>query len=149
MSAHEQSHEDHHAKHAKIYLAVLLALLFLTVVTVGASYIDLGSANIVVAIVIATCKASLVGLFFMHLIYDKAINAMVLLAGFGFLGLLLSFCLIDIDNRPRISPTGKAVPQASGILTPGPDTPGSALLMKQKEGEHKPEGADAKPEEHK
>ena len=125
MSTHAQTHEEAHEHFldkyaAKIYIAVLMALLFLTVVTVGASYIDLGPANIVVALLIATTKASLVGLFFMHLLHDKPINGMVLVAGFMFLGLLLSFCLLDIDNRPRIAPTNKAVPKASGIMVPVP-----------------------------
>jgi len=53
----------------KIYGAVLAALLFLTVLTVGASYIHFGSgmANVIIALVIASLKASLVALFFMHL----------------------------------------------------------------------------------
>ena len=119
-NAHTETHEDHSAHHAKIYLAVLLALLFLTAITVGASYIDLGPMNIVVALLIATTKASLVGLFFMHLLYDKPINGMVLVAGFMFLGLLLSFCMLDIDNRYHIAPTNKAIPKASGIMPPEP-----------------------------
>ena len=117
--SHIEEH-SHHVDHAKLYIAVLMALLCLTVVTVGASYIDLGPANIVVAIVIATIKASLVGLFFMHLAFDKPINAMVLVAGFMFLSLLLSFCLLDIDNRSHIAPTNKMVPKASGIMPPEP-----------------------------
>ena len=123
MSSHAHTeHEEHFLDKyaARIYLAVLLALLFLTVVTVGASYIDLGPANIVVALLIATTKACLVGLFFMHLLHDKPINGMVLVAGFMFLGLLLSFCLLDIDNRYHIAPTNKAVPKASGIMVPVP-----------------------------
>lgn len=115
---HEEHFLDKYA--AKIYLAVLLALLFLTIVTVLASYVDLGPANIVVALLIATTKASLVGLFFMHLLHDKPINGMVLVAGFMFLGLLLSFCLLDIDYRDRIAPTNKVVPKATGIMAPVP-----------------------------
>ena len=136
MSTHEHTGEEHfHDKYAaQIYLAVLLALLFLTIVTVGASYVDLGPANIIVAILIATTKASLVGLFFMHLLHDKPVNGMVLVAGFMFLGLLLSFCLLDIDNRYRIAPTNKAVPKASGIMVPVPG-----------EGPAKPMGAAAEP----
>jgi cytochrome c oxidase subunit 4 len=124
--AHTESHDDHDAHHAKLYAAVLMALLFLTGITVGASYIDLGPLNIVVALLIATTKASLVGLFFMHLLYDKPVNGMVLVAGFMFLGLLLSFCLLDIDNRPRFAPTNKSVPKASGIMPPEPAAPGAA-----------------------
>jgi cytochrome c oxidase subunit 4 len=45
-------------------LAVFAALL---VVTVLVSYVDLGAGNVVVALLIASAKASLVALFFMHL----------------------------------------------------------------------------------
>jgi len=48
-------------------LAVFAALLLLTVVTVLVSYVDLGRGNVVVALLIASAKASLVALFFMHL----------------------------------------------------------------------------------
>ena len=48
-------------------LAVFAALLLLTVVTVLVSYVDLGPGNVVVALLIASAKASLVALFFMHL----------------------------------------------------------------------------------
>ena len=48
-------------------IAVFAALLLLTVVTVLVSYVDLGLWNTVVALLIASVKASLVALFFMHL----------------------------------------------------------------------------------
>ena len=112
MSAHEHTHDDH-AAHAhggiKQYAAVLSALLVLTVITVGASYLDFGAANIVIAIAIATVKASLVALFFMHLKDDNPVNAMILVSCFLFLGLLLTFCLLDIDNRPGDAPSGSAL----------------------------------------
>ena len=50
-----------------IPLAVFAALLLLTVVTVLVSYVDLGMGNVAVALLIASVKASLVALFFMHL----------------------------------------------------------------------------------
>ena len=57
----------------------LRALLVLTVVTVGASTIDFGSGmtNVIIAMLIASIKASLVALFFMHLRWDKPINAII------------------------------------------------------------------------
>jgi len=48
-------------------VAVFAALLVLTAVTVSVSYVDLGLWNAVVALLIASGKASLVALFFMHL----------------------------------------------------------------------------------
>ena len=61
-------------KHLKLYLGVFIALLFLTMVTVGVSYIHLpvGKA-IALALFVATIKASLVALFFMHLSSERKI----------------------------------------------------------------------------
>ena len=56
----------------KKYLYVFLALAVLTVVTVGISYIDFGlSGSIVVALIVATVKGSLVAFYFMHLNHEK------------------------------------------------------------------------------
>ena len=48
--------------------------------TVGQSYVDLGRLNIVVVILIATMKASLVVTFFMHLKWDNKFNALIFVA---------------------------------------------------------------------
>jgi cytochrome c oxidase subunit 4 len=67
---------DAHAdvsKHVKAYLAVFAALAVLTVVTVAVSLIHFpGKGNIIVALLIATVKASLVAAIFMHLKWEKA-----------------------------------------------------------------------------
>jgi cytochrome c oxidase subunit 4 len=58
--------------HSKNYLNVLLALAVLTAVTVGLSLIHLGHwGNIIVGLIVATVKASLVVMFFMHLKYEQ------------------------------------------------------------------------------
>ena len=60
------------SKEVRKYLMVFGALLVGTILTVWASFIDFGGhANIIVALVIATVKASLVGAFFMHLIDER------------------------------------------------------------------------------
>ena len=59
-------------KHVKLYIGVFGALAVLTVLTVAASTVDFGgSTNVVIALVIATCKASLVAAIFMHLKWEK------------------------------------------------------------------------------
>jgi len=67
---------DAHAdvsKHVKAYIGVFVTLAILTVVTVAVSRIHFsGSGNIVVALVIAMFKASLVAAIFMHLKWEKA-----------------------------------------------------------------------------
>lgn len=73
QAAHDHSAE-HVRKHLKFYFGIFGALLVLTVVTVGASYYNFGTstANITVALIIATIKAALVASFFMHLSSEKA-----------------------------------------------------------------------------
>lgn len=50
-----------------IYLAVWGGLVLLTGLTVAVSYVNLGVMNVVVALLIASLKATLVALYFMHL----------------------------------------------------------------------------------
>lgn len=61
-------------KHVKTYVTVFIALMVFTVITVGISYFHLPiGAAVAVALVIASIKASLVALFFMHLSHEKKI----------------------------------------------------------------------------
>jgi cytochrome c oxidase subunit 4 len=130
MSAHTETHHEHGDG---LYHLVLIALLILTGITVGASYIHFGSnaANVTIALAIATVKATLVSLFFMHLINDKPVNAVIAGAGFLFLGIFLMFCLIDFNTRyapfPRVVPAmEKATPvpeTLNPLLTPPPKAP--------------------------
>ena len=121
MSEHTQDPKAEAATYAK----TLVTLLILTGITVGASYIQFGSgaANVVVALSIATIKATLVALFFMHLLHDKPVNGIIAAAGFLFLGLVLMFCLIDVDTR--IDPAGNlTVPTApAATSTAAPAAP--------------------------
>jgi cytochrome c oxidase subunit 4 len=126
MSTQTHSHKHEHGG-AAIYTRTLAALLLLTVITVGASYIDFGSGNVVIALFIATIKASLVALFFMHLRWDKPVNALIAVAGFLFLGIFLMFDFIDFDSRNNLQPVnfnGMPVIQgASGAAAAPPAAP--------------------------
>jgi cytochrome c oxidase subunit IV len=104
MSADTHSHPG-----PKLYAMILGALLMLTVITVGAAYIDFGSMNTVIALVIASVKASLVALFFMHLKNDK-FNALLFVGGVFFLGVFLIFTLFDIEHRVPLYPGNLKAP---------------------------------------
>ncbi len=106
------AHEDHDAKAPRTYFITLLLLLSLTVITVAVSYIDFGAGNIVVAVTVATIKAFLVGLIFMHLLHDKPINAIIFCAAFLFLSLLFLFTFLDENSR---NPIITSNPPAGGI----------------------------------
>lgn len=89
----------HHVSSPAMFMSVLLALLFLTFITVAVAQFDFGSANMLIAMGIASLKASLVIAFFMHLKYDTAINKLVFLSSFLFLSLLFIFTLGDLFTR--------------------------------------------------
>jgi len=131
MSSHEPTeHAEHSHGGAAVYVKTLLALLFLTVVTVGASYIDFGSGNVVIALFIASIKAILVAMFFMHLRYEKAVNGIIACAGFLFLGIFLMFCTIDLGDRHDPNalvplPTSYAPPAAPGTPAAGAPATGA------------------------
>jgi cytochrome c oxidase subunit 4 len=118
MSEHTQNPKAE----AAVYLKTLIALLVLTGITVGASYIHFGSgaANVVVALTIATIKATLVALFFMHLLHDKPVNGIIAAAGFIFLGLFLMFTLLDFDTRENLQPFNLHPQVAAPTPAPAP-----------------------------
>jgi cytochrome c oxidase subunit 4 len=89
----------HHVSSPELFRNVLIALLILTALTVGASRIHFGSANMLIAMAIASIKASLVIAFFMHLKWDTGINKIVFLSAFLFLSLLFVFTLGDQATR--------------------------------------------------
>ena len=106
MSAHDHAHGHdahsygpHHVTSTKTFVNVLLALLFLTIITVAASRVDFGAANLLIAMLIASVKASLVIAIFMHVKWDTAINKIVFLSSFLFLSLLFVFTLADQATR--------------------------------------------------
>src|SRR5207302_9459459 len=77
--------------HVRRYLFVFSALLFGTVITVGASYIQFGhrAVNIGVALFIALGKATLVAGYFMHLVSErKMIYGILAFTAFFFVGLM-------------------------------------------------------------
>jgi cytochrome c oxidase subunit 4 len=88
------------------YILVFMTLLVLAALTTGIAYVDLGPFNTVIALAIAVVKMFLVGLFFMHLWYSPGLSRIVVLAGFFWLGLMVSFTLADVFTRSWINPPG-------------------------------------------
>lgn len=79
-------------------LSVFFALLGLTFLTVFQAQFDLGNAEVWMSLTIATIKAGLVIAFFMHLIWDKPLNAIVILGSLIFVALFLGFTMMDAEG---------------------------------------------------
>lgn len=97
-----KSHYHAHVVSMPVLIGTFVALLVLTWATVAAWTIDLGPAfNIGLALFIALIKASLVGLYFMHLRYDSVFNSIILIAALLFVMIFIAISLIDTaDYQP-------------------------------------------------
>lgn len=100
---HDEGHGHQHVMPVWMLIGVFVALLFLTFVTVAVVGIDLGPLNIWIAMGVATAKATLVALYFMHLRYDNKFNLLVFLSCFFFVTLFVGITMLDTaEYQPRI-----------------------------------------------
>lgn len=83
----------------RTYIFVFAALAAGTLLTWYASTVDLAWANTPIALVIATTKAALVILFFMHVIHSTRLTWIVILASFLWLGVLFVLTFTDYLTR--------------------------------------------------
>ncbi|WP_442509081.1 cytochrome C oxidase subunit IV family protein [Novipirellula sp. SH528] len=130
MSAHDTASSDHaagehregydfaHPLPLPILFGVFAALVFLTIVTVAqASFSFFGDYDVLVVMAIATVKASLVVMFFMHVLYDKPFNAVVFVSSFVFLGIFIIFTLSD-----SLLTSSDTIPVDDGIVVTTTDS---------------------------
>lgn len=115
-TADDHGHDDHghghhggpdHVPHVTplpTYFAVFGTLLVLTAITYGVSYFNFGSANLIIALLVATVKATVVALWFMHLKNDERMNALLLTSAFVFLGIFIGLTAIDVLARGVADP---------------------------------------------
>jgi cytochrome c oxidase subunit 4 len=134
--AHHAHHESHHASHAgevhpevghvvpmKYLMGAGAALLFLTVITVASHSVDMGEANLPVALFIALIKATIVALVFMHLRWDRPFNLLVLVGSIVFVLIMLAFAMMDVQqNLPNMF-DGNAPEAASTMDANAPGAP--------------------------
>jgi len=98
-----EPHIGHNVAFWKL-VATLAGLLVLTILTVSATEYDFGPViNLWIAMLIATAKASLVALYFMHLRYDKPIVSVILISTLFFVALFVSITVTDaLQYKPQI-----------------------------------------------
>lgn len=130
MSSKEAAH---HVLPLKVYIGVWLGLIVGTILTVAVSYFDFGEFNMIVAMAIATGKAALVALFFMHLYWDDKINLVLFIATLMFVGIFFAFTSADVFTRGELDPIKQ------NYVKPMPPMPTEGNLHPNA---HPPEGAE-------
>ena len=95
---------EQHIVSPKIYAAIFGALMVGTLLTVYAAKVDLNQyfpgLNVIVALTIATCKATLVVLFFMHGKYSPKRTQLVIICSIFWLAVMLFMTMSDYISRP-------------------------------------------------
>jgi cytochrome c oxidase subunit 4 len=96
----ELTHTEDVKKHVRVYVTVFVALLALTIVTVTISYFNLSVVPaIIVALIIASIKGSLVASYFMHLISEKKLIFAALILTVVFFLALIFIPLLAMSDR--------------------------------------------------
>ncbi|MCE9499975.1 MAG: cytochrome C oxidase subunit IV family protein [Leptospira sp.] len=98
MSQHKENN-PHHIIPIQTYLAVFGLLILGTIITVWVAEYDFGKWNTVIAMIVASVKATFVMLYFMHLKYDNMMNRVIFGTAFFFLLVLFAFSAVDIYTR--------------------------------------------------
>jgi len=98
-STSTENHDEPHLVPYSLFVAVWMALVGLTLVTVGASYLDLKQMTMFTALLIATIKISLVILYFMHARWDAPIIAYFIIACFVTYAVFVALTFADYYYR--------------------------------------------------
>ena len=109
-------HDHDIRSHIRTYMLIGAVLVLGTIITVAVSYVDFGShqMNIAVGLLIATVKASLVALFFMHLISEKQAIYLMIASAFFFFAGLMGLTLWSNADPPEKTKDLQAIVQTTG-----------------------------------
>ncbi|MCC7237010.1 MAG: cytochrome C oxidase subunit IV family protein [Bryobacterales bacterium] len=92
-------HHDSHIAPKSLYFTIFGALMVLTFLTVAAAKVDLGRANILIALAVAGVKATLVILWFMHVKHNTPLIKLTI--GVGIVWLVFMFAIMFSDYLSR------------------------------------------------
>jgi cytochrome c oxidase subunit 4 len=99
--AHNNESTPHAHPTTQLYYSIFAALMVLLVVTVAAAYVDLGQLNFALAAAIATTKAVLIILYFMHVRYSQPLTWIMAGASVAWLAILFGLTFSDYWTRER------------------------------------------------
>jgi cytochrome c oxidase subunit IV len=106
--AHTNDGEVHaHISPVGVYIGIFAVLIVFTLLTYAVSWVHLGAMNLLVAVIIATIKATLVVMYFMHLKYDARFHTLLLVAALFFGGVFMAYTLNDTEHRGRVGHYGR------------------------------------------
>lgn len=111
QQAVDSTHHAHHIVPARVYVTVILLLMFLTYATVHVAFHNFGGLwNLVIALGLATIKATVVALWFMHVKYSGRLVQLTIITALLFLMLMIFGVLMDVKTRENnVEPAGYSI----------------------------------------
>jgi len=100
--SNDTAHSEHHILPLKVYFNVAGALFVFTILTVLVTMVNLEPFNVVIAMIIAGVKATLVALYFMHLKYDNKLYTLIFIGSLAFLAVFVIITMYDTQRRGDI-----------------------------------------------
>lgn len=91
--------QENHIVPFKTHALVLAGLITMTLLSVAATQIHLGTLTVMIALLLATTKASLVLTFFMHLKFDSRFFAFMVTGVMFLIGIVIFITLLDYIYR--------------------------------------------------
>jgi cytochrome c oxidase subunit IV len=96
-----------HVASLRTNYVIFVLLLVLLLATVGAAYVPLGMLNFPLAMAIATTKAVLIVLFFMHALHSHRLTLVICVASVLWLAIMMALILSDYHSRGWLDIPGK------------------------------------------
>ena len=121
-----KSHDEHghglaHISPWQTLVKIWVILMVLTILTVMATWVNLGALNIFIALGIAVIKAVLVVMYFMHLKYDKPFNTYIFTFCLAFVAFFLGMLMLDTkEYAPEIEKRRLDEEKPKAVYTPPP-----------------------------
>jgi cytochrome c oxidase subunit 4 len=96
-----------HVASIRTNLVIFALLQVLLLVTVGAAYLPMGPLHFPVAMAVATTKAVLIVLFFMHALHSHRLTFVICIAALLWLAIMIALTLGDYHSRGWLDISGK------------------------------------------
>jgi cytochrome c oxidase subunit 4 len=96
-----------HVASVRTNVVIFALLLVLLLATVGAAYLPLGPLHFPIAMTVATIKAVLIVLFFMHALHSHRLTFVICVASLLWLGIMMALTLSDYLSRGWLDIPGK------------------------------------------
>jgi cytochrome c oxidase subunit 4 len=91
--------DEQHVVPYRLYVGVWAALLILTALTVAVSLVDMKHVTVLAAMLIATCKGTLVLLYFMHVRFERPLYIIMIVVALGTYAVFIGLTFTDYAYR--------------------------------------------------